>query len=169
VLLTVARIGRVHGVLGEVTIEVRTDEPDERFFIGSVLATEPASFGPLTITSVRNHNGILLLSFQGILDRNAAEKLRDVLLVADVDVNAEGFDEDDFHIQQLLGCRVVTESGTEIGLVTDVVPLPGQDLLAVDNAGKEILIPFVRAIVPTVDVKNKLIIVVEQEGLLDVQ
>lgn len=168
-LLTVARIGRVHGVLGEVTIEVRTDEPDERFFIGSVLATEPASFGPLTITSVRNHNGILLLSFQGILDRNAAEKLRDVLLVADVDVNAEGFDEDDFHIQQLLGCRVVTESGTEIGLVTDVVPLPGQDLLAVDNAGKEILIPFVRAIVPTVDVKNKLIIVVEQEGLLDVQ
>ena len=118
---------------------------------------------------MRNHNGILLLSFQGILDRNAAEKLRDVLLVADVDVNAEGFDEDDFHIQQLLGCRVVTESGTEIGLVTDVVPLPGQDLLAVDNAGKEILIPFVRAIVPTVDVKNKLIIVVEQEGLLDVQ
>ena len=168
-LLTVARIGRVHGVLGEVTIEVRTDEPDERFFIGSVLATEPASFGPLTITSVRNHNGILLLGFQGILDRNAAEKLRDVLLVADVDVNAEGFDEDDFHIQQLLGCRVVTESGTEIGLVTDVVPLPGQDLLAVDNAGKEILIPFVRAIVPTVDVKNKLITVVEQEGLLDVQ
>ena len=168
-LLTVARIGRVHGVLGEVTIEVRTDEPDERFFIGSVLATEPASFGPLTITSVRNHNGILLLSFQGILDRNAAEKLRDVLLVADVDVNAEGFDEDDFHIQQLLGCRVVTESGTEIGLVTDVVPLPGQDLLAVDNAGKEILIPFVRAIVPTVDVKNKLITVIEQEGLLDVQ
>ena len=168
-LLTVARIGRVQGVRGEVTIEVRTDEPDERFFIGSVLATEPASFGPLTITSVRNHNGILLLSFQGILDRNAAEKLRDVLLVADVDVNAEGFDEDDFHIQQLLGCRVVTESGTEIGLVTDVVPLPGQDLLAVDNAGKEILIPFVRAIVPTVDVKNKLITVIEQEGLLDVQ
>ncbi len=167
-LLTVARIGRVHGVLGEVTIEVRTDEPDERFFIGSVLATEPASFGPLTITSVRNHNGILLLGFQGILDRNAAEKLRDVLLVADVDVNAEGFDEDDFHIQQLLGCRVVTESGTEIGLVTDVVPLPGQDLLAVDNAGKEILIPFVRAIVPTVDVKNKLITVIEQEGLLNV-
>lgn len=168
-LLTVARIGRVHGVLGEVTIEVRTDEPDERFFIGSVLATEPASFGPLTITSVRNHNGILLLGFKGITDRNAAEKLRDVLLIADVDIDAQGFDEDDFHIQQLLGCTVVTESGKEIGEVADVVPLPGQDLLAVNQDGKEILIPFVRAIVPIVDVKKKLITVVEQEGLLDVE
>jgi 16S rRNA processing protein RimM len=169
VLLTVARIGRVHGVLGEVTIEVRTDEPDERFFVGSVLATEPASFGPLTISSVRNHNGILLLGFNGIKDRNAAEKLRDVLLVADVDIDAEGFDEDDFHIQQLLGCSVITQEGKHIGTVTDVVPLPGQDLLAVDHSGREILIPFVRAIVPTVDVKNKIITVIEQEGLLDVE
>jgi 16S rRNA processing protein RimM len=168
-LLTVARIGRVHGVLGEVTIEVRTDEPDERFFVGSVLATEPAPFGPLTITSVRNHNGILLLGFIGIKDRNSAEKLRDVLLVADVDVDADSDDEDDFHIQQLLGCRVVTEAGIEVGLVTDVVPLPGQDLLAVDRNGKELLIPFVRAIVPIVDVKNRVITVVEQEGLLDVE
>jgi len=168
-LLTVARIGRVHGVLGEVTIEVRTDEPDERFFVGSVLATEPASFGPLTISSVRDHNGILLLGFNGIKDRNSAEKLRDVLLVADVDVDAQSEDEDDFHIQQLLGCRVVTEAGVEVGLVTDVVPLPGQDLLAIDRAGKELLIPFVRSIVPQVDVKNKVITVVEQEGLLDVE
>lgn len=168
-LLTVARIGRVHGVLGEVTIEVRTDEPDERFVIGSVLATEPASFGPLTITSVRNHNGTLLLGFKGITDRNAAEKLRDVLLIADVDIDAQGLDEDDFHIQQLLGCTVVTESGKEIGEVADVVPLPGQDLLAVKQNGKEILIPFVRAIVPIVDVKKKLITVVEQEGLFDVE
>jgi len=84
-------------------------------------------------------------------------------------VDAPSEDEDDFHIQQLLGCRVVTESGAEVGLVTDVVPLPGQDLLAIDRAGKELLIPFVRAIVPIVDVKNRVITVVEQEGLLDVE
>ena len=168
-LLTVARIGRVHGVLGEVTIEVRTDEPDERFYVGSVLTTEPASFGPLTIRSVRNHNGTLLLAFEKIMDRNQAEKLRDVLLIADVDIEAGAIDEDDFHIQQLLGCAVVTDSGKEIGPVVDVVPLPGQDLLAVDYAGREILIPFVRAIVPTVDVKNRIITVIEQEGLLDVE
>jgi 16S rRNA processing protein RimM len=165
-LLTVARIGRVHGVLGEVTIEVRTDEPDERFYIGSVLTTEPASFGPLKITSVRNHNGIILLGFDNITDRTQAEKLRDVLLQADVDIDAPGIDEDDFHIQQLLGCQVFTTEGLEVGPVTDLVPLPGQDLLAIDFNGREILIPFVYELVPTVDVKNKRIEIIAQAGLL---
>ena len=165
-LLTVARIGRAHGVLGEVTIEVRTDEPDERFYIGSVLTTEPASFGPLAIKSVRNHNGTLLLAFENVSDRNQAEKLRDVLLQADVDIDAPGMDEDDFHIQQLLGCQVVTTDGVEVGPVTDLVPLPGQDLLAIDYKGREILVPFVFELVPTVDVKAKKIVIVAQEGLL---
>ncbi|MFM2160378.1 MAG: hypothetical protein RLY39_909, partial [Actinomycetota bacterium] len=66
--LVVARIGRAHGVLGEATIEVRTDQPEDRFCIGSVLATEPTTFGPLTITSVRDHNGTLLLGFKGVSD-----------------------------------------------------------------------------------------------------
>ena len=165
-LLTVARIGRAHGVLGEVTIEVRTDEPDERFYIGSVLTTEPASFGPLKIKSVRNHNGTLLLAFENVTDRNQAEKLRDVLLKADVDIDAPGIDEDDFHIQQLLGCQVFTTEGIEVGPVTDLVPLPGQDLLAINYQGRELLIPFVHELVPTVDVKNKRIEIVAQEGLL---
>ncbi len=165
-LLTVARIGRAHGVLGEVTIEVRTDGPDERFYIGSVLTTEPASFGPLKIKSVRNHNGTLLLAFENVTDRNQAEKLRDVLLKADVDIDAPGIDEDDFHIQQLLGCQVFTTEGIEVGPVTDLVPLPGQDLLAINYQGRELLIPFVHELVPTVDVKNKRIEIVAQEGLL---
>ena len=165
-LLTVARIGRAHGVLGEVTIEVRTDEPDERFYIGSVLTTEPASFGPLKIKSVRNHNGTLLLAFENVTDRNQAEKLRDVLLQADVDIDAPGIDEDDFHIQQLLGCQVFTTEGIEVGPVTDLVPLPGQDLLAINYQGRELLIPFVHELVPTVDLKNKRIEIVAQEGLL---
>ena len=165
-LLTVARIGRAHGVLGEATIEVRTDMPEERFFIGSVLATEPVSFGPLTVTSVRNHNGILLLGFQGYEDRNAIEKLRDVLLVADVNIDEEFEDEDDYHVQQLIGCSVVTTSGEAVGTVKDVVNLPGQDLLAVDYQGREILIPFVLEIVPEVLLKEKKIIINPPAGLL---
>ena len=165
-LLVVARIGRAHGVNGEATIEVRTDLPEERFIVGSVLVTEPSSFGPLTITSVRNHNGTLLLGFKEVKDRTAVEKLRDVLLLADVDISESG-DEDNFHIQELLGCRVVTDTGVEVGIMTDLVQLPGQDLLAVDHNGREILIPFVLEIVPEIDVENKVITITPPEGLLD--
>ena len=164
--LVVARIGRAHGVLGEATIEVRTDQPEDRFYIGSVLATEPTTFGPLTITSVRDHNGTLLLGFKGVNDRNQVEELRDVLLLAEVDIEADS-SEDDFHVQQLLQCQVSTQDGLEIGLVTDVINLPGQDVLAVDYNGREVLIPFVKAIVPIVDVKNRKITVVPPAGLLD--
>jgi len=165
-LLVVARIGRAHGVNGEATIEVRTDLPEERFIVGSVLVTEPSTFGPLTISSIRNHNGTLLLGFKEVKDRTAVEKLRDVLLLADVDIS-EGGDEDNFHIQELLGCRVVTDAGIEVGIMTDLVQLPGQDLLAVEHNGREILIPFVVEIVPEIDVENKVITITPPEGLLD--
>ncbi len=165
-LLVVARIGRAHGVNGEATIEVRTDLPEERFIVGSVLVTEPSTFGPLTISSVRNHNGTLLLGFKEVKDRTAVEKLRDVLLLADVDIS-EGGDDDNFHIQELLGCRVVTDAGIEVGIMTDLVQLPGQDLLAVNHNGREILIPFVVEIVPEIDVENKVITITPPEGLLD--
>ena len=83
--LVVARIGRAHGIKGEVTVEVRTDEPELRLGPGAVLATDPASAGPLTIETGRVHSGRLLLRFEGVRDRNAAEALRNTLLIAEVD------------------------------------------------------------------------------------
>jgi len=100
VLLVVGRIGRAHGVLGEATVEVRTDLPEERFYVGAQFTTDPAKFGPLTIESARGHNGVLLLKFTTIKDRTAIEKLRDVLLLADVDVEEE-FDDEVNHSSQM--------------------------------------------------------------------
>ena len=99
--LNVGRIGRAHGILGEATIEVRTDDAASRFALGARLETD--DHGDLTVESVRVHNGILLLSFKGYSDRNAVEKLRDALLYADIDINAPGEDEDDYHVLQLVG------------------------------------------------------------------
>jgi 16S rRNA processing protein RimM len=156
--LLVGRIGRAHGILGEATIEVRTDEPDRRFAIGNKVQTD--SHGELTITSGRVHNGILLLGFAGISDRNAIEKLRNVLIYCDVDIDEPGIDEDDYHVLQLIGCAAHLESGVKIGEITDVINLPGQDLLAIATENGEILIPFVHQLVPVVDVKAKKVIVV---------
>ena len=156
--LLVGRIGRAHGILGEATIEVRTDEPDRRFAIGATVQTD--SNGDLKIISGRVHNGILLLGFEGISDRNGIEKLRNVLLYADVDIHETNEDEDEYHVMQLIGCAAVLESGEFFGEVTDVVNLPGQDLLAIKTAQGEQLVPFVHQLVPTVDIASKKIVVI---------
>ena len=149
--LNVGRIGKAHGILGEATIEVRTDEAEDRFAIGAVLETD--SHGELTVVSARVHNGILLLGFQGIEDRNSIEALRNELLYAEVDIAAPGIDEDDYHVLQLVGCTAYLVDGDEFGVVTDVLNLPGQDVLAIKSADGEVLIPFVRQLVPVVDIK----------------
>jgi 16S rRNA processing protein RimM len=151
--LNVGRIGKAHGILGEATIEVRTDEAEDRFALGAVLETE--SHGNLTVASARVHNGILLLSFEGIEDRNAIETLRNELLYADVDIDAPGVDEDDYHVLQLVGCKAFLVDGDEFGEVSEVLNLPGQDVLVIKSDSAETLIPFVRQLVPIVDVKAR--------------
>jgi 16S rRNA processing protein RimM len=106
------------------------------------------------------HNGILLLSFVGHVDRNAIEKLRDVLLYADVDIDAPGEDEDDYHVQQLIGCMAFLEDENALGKVSDVLNLPGQDVLVIQSTNGEVLIPFVRALVPVVDITAKKLVVI---------
>jgi 16S rRNA processing protein RimM len=156
--LLVGRIGRAHGILGEATIEVRTDEPDRRFAIGRTVSTD--SHGELKIISGRVHNGILLLGFDGFNDRNAIEKLRNTLLYSEVDINEASDVADEYHVLQLIGCQVILENGDVFGEVSDVINLPGQDLLAIETNEGEQLIPFVHQLVPAVDIKNKKITVI---------
>jgi len=151
--LNVGRIGRAHGILGEATIEVRTDLAEARFAIGAQLETD--SHGILTVVSARVHNGILLLGFTGISDRNSVEKLRDVLLYSEVDIDEPGFEEDDYHVLQLIGCKAYLVDGDLLGEVTEVLNLPGQDVLSIKSENGEVLIPFVHQLVPIVDIKAK--------------
>jgi 16S rRNA processing protein RimM len=173
-LVTVGRIGRPHGVRGEVTVEVRTDEPERRFAIGSRLATDLPHHPEIVITGARWHQAVLLLTLEGIEDRSAAESVRNAVLSIDVDAHERPEDDDEFYDHQLLGMRVVTVDGNEVGEVIDVVHLPAQDLLivsagskAVEGAAAEVFIPFVREIVPNVDVQARVITVDPPPGLLD--
>ena len=159
--LNVGRIGRAHGILGEATIEVRTDEAADRFAIGAKLDTD--SHGSLTVASARVHNGILLLAFKGISDRNGIEKYRNELLYAEVDIDAPGADEDDYHVLQLIGCKAHLVDGDLFGEVTDVLNLPGQDVLVIKTDDGESLIPFVHQLVPSVDIKSKKMVVIPPE------
>ena len=151
---------------GVVTVEIRTDDPDSRFAIGATLATDPENKGPLTIRDARFHSGTLLLSFNGFDDRTSVEGLRNVLLLSDVNPKEANATEDDFHISQIVGSSVIDGEGIDWGLVVDVMHLPAQDTLVIDHNGREILVPFVKAFVPKVDIDKKIITVNSIESLL---
>ncbi|MEU6011613.1 ribosome maturation factor RimM [Streptomyces sp. NPDC047453] len=168
--LVVARIGRAHGIKGEVTVEVRTDEPELRLAPGAVLATDPASAGPLTIATGRVHSGRLLLRFEGVRDRNAAEALRNILLIAEIDPEELPEGEDEYYDHQLMDLDVVTVDGKEVGRITEISHLPSQDLLIVERPdGTEVMIPFVGEIVTEIDLEEQRAVVDPPPGLIDDQ
>jgi len=168
--LVVGRVGRPHGLRGEVTVEVRTDDPDQRFMAGSSLATVPAERGPLIVAGSRWHSGRLLVRFAGYEDRDAAEELRDTILAIDSDELQPLEDPDDFYDHDLIGLQVVTAVGDPVGAVSDVLHY-GQDMLVIEGtgtrSGNEILVPFVAAIVPEVDVVAGRLVIDPPPGLLD--
>jgi 16S rRNA processing protein RimM len=170
--VVVGRIGRPHGVRGEVTVEVRTDDPDLRFAPGAVLHTDPADRGPLTVAGVHWHSGTLLLRLEGpdgqpIDSREAAEAVRNTELLVGVADLPEIEDPDSYYDHQLVGLTARSTDGTVLGEVT-AVRHEAQDLLVVRRTeGGEALIPFVSAIVPTVDLAGGFLVVDPPEGLLE--
>ena len=170
--VVVGRIGRPHGVRGEVTVELRTDEPERRFADGAVLDVRPAggrSSGPaqLTVTGSRTHQDRLLLTFAGVGDRTAAEALRGALLVTDIGGQAPE-DPEEFYDHQLVGLAVVTLEGGAAGTIAEVVHTGAQDLLVVRRDGREdALVPFVTALVPEVDLAAGQVVVADRPGLLE--
>lgn len=168
--LVVGRIGRPHGIRGDVIVEVRTDDPDLRFAAGSVLATEPAASGPLTVSAARWHSGRLLVTFAGIDDRDQADELRGVMLAVESAELADPGDPEYFRDYQLVGLDVLTTGGERVGKVADVLH-HGQDMLVVEGSGArsgaEILVPFVAPLVPEVDVAGGRLVIDPPPGLLD--
>lgn len=167
-LLVVGRIGKPQGIKGEVTVQVRTDDPDARFAAGAVLATDPVERGPLTVASSRWQNGRLVVLFEGVADRNRAEELRETLLQVDARTLPPPEDEDEFHDHVLRGMTAELVRGGRLGEVADVLHLPHGDVLVVQTGEREVLVPFVKAIVPVVDVAARRLEVDPPEGLLDV-
>lgn len=175
--VVVGRIGRPHGVHGEVSVEVRTDEPGRRFADGTVLGTRTplgaAPHGPdrpasLTVQRTRWHQSRLLVTFAELPDRTAAEAVRGLSLVTDVDLAEAPDDPEEFYDHQLVGLAAVTTDGVPVGEVSDVVHGAGQDLLTLRTPeGREVLVPFVTALVPVVDVPGGRLEIADRPGLID--
>jgi len=168
--LVVGRVARPHGVRGELVVDVRTDEPEQRFAAGVSLAATLRSGerSTLVVVVARPHGARLLVRFDAVADRYAAEALRGALLTVDSSELAAPSGPDEFYDHQLEGLSAQLADGTVVGTVTEVVHGPGGELLAIAREGRqEALVPFVRAIVPTVDLDAGRIVLTPPDGLLE--
>jgi 16S rRNA processing protein RimM len=173
--VVVGRIGKPHGIKGEVSVQLRTDEPDRRFAAGTVLRTQSPQGGApgperparLTVHTARWHQSRLLVSFTEVGDRDVAEAVRGLLLAVEVDPEESPEDPEEFYDHQLVGLHVVTTDGEAVGELAEVVHGPAQDLLSVRaEDGREVLVPFVSELVPEVDVAGGRVVVRDRPGLI---
>lgn len=161
--VVIGRIGRAHGIRGELGVDIRTDEPERRFVPGSSVMYDG---GTLTITTVRHHSGRLLVRFEGFNDRTAAETLHGKILELDIDAAELPDDPEEFYDHQLVGLEVRAGERV-IGTVAQIIHMPAQDTLAIIADGREILVPFVLDLVPEVDVRGGFVRVADVPGLIN--
>lgn len=172
----VGRIGKPHGLRGDVTIDVRSDEPERRFVAGTRLlarrsvaapGTPTATATKLTLTSARWHGSVLLARFAEIPDRTAAEGARGLQLFVTLAPDEAPEDPEEYYDHQLVGLTAYDVAGTRLGQVTAVQHGAAQDLLTVTTPeGREALVPFVAALVPEVDLGAGRLTIADRPGLV---
>ncbi|MBF0807157.1 ribosome maturation factor RimM [Rothia nasimurium] len=184
----VARIGKPHGIRGEVTVQLFTDAPEERFAPGAVLDIEnfnPASpagtiapAGTLTVKKSRWNKKILVVAFEEVTNRNQAEELRDTRLTFDSSAETDADSDDEgYYEHELLDLPVYLAADVKdgylpeepIAVVTGLQTMPTQDLLILENTadGEEVMIPFVEELIPAIDTEEGYIIINPPAGLLE--
>lgn len=169
--LRVGRLTKAHGLKGAIKIELYTDDPGRRFVPGAVFTLQVPTSSPwhgktLELIELKWFNSHAVAFFKDVPDRSAAETLIKAILWVDQDLNESPEEEDAWFDHQLVGLSVVRD-GVKVGVVSLVDHLPAQDLLHVTTDSGEVLVPFVKAIVPAVDIAAGTLTVTPPVGLFE--
>jgi 16S rRNA processing protein RimM len=170
--LRVGRLVKAHGLKGAIKLELYTDSPDQRFQPGQVLELQVPEtsewFGKtITVTELRFYNQAPVLFLEGIDDRSKAETLIKAILLIETEADVLPEEPEAWYDHQLIGLKAVV--GEElVGTVTRVDHLPAQDLLAIETTNGEVLVPFVKQIVPEVDLALRKLTLTPPDGLFEV-
>lgn len=169
--LRVGRLLKAHGLKGAIKLELYTDSPNERFVSGATFNLQVPDQSPwfgkaVTVKELRWYNNQPVLFLEGIEDRTQAEALIKAILLVDQDLEQTPAEPDAWYDQQLVGLKVFRDD-KEIGAVARVEHLPAQDLLVVDFNDTEVMVPFVKAIVPEVDIKAGRVTITPPLGLFE--
>jgi 16S rRNA processing protein RimM len=161
--VAVGRITRAHGVKGEVAVLVLS-QVAERFEPGSRLFLSEGEDRPVTVGAVRPHRQRLLVQFEEVEDRDAAEALQGAYLFVPAGA-APQLPDGEFWTHDLIGCEVVTTEGRSLGSIREVIHTPANDVWAAEGDGGEILVPALKDVVEEVDVKARRVVVRAISGL----
>jgi 16S rRNA processing protein RimM len=169
--LRVGRLLKAHGLKGAIKLELYTDSPKERFRVGAVLELQVPEdslwFGKfVTVADLKWYNTHPVIFLEGISDRDGAEGLTKAILLVDQPLDASPAEPDAWYDHQLAGLKVMRQ-GLEIGELIRVDHMPAQDLLIIKTSTGEVLLPFVKAFVPRVDVSAGLIEITPPGGLFE--
>jgi len=169
--LRVGRLLKAHGLKGALKLELYTDDPDGRFVPGAVFTLQVPESSPwhgksVTVREFRWMNSHPVVFLEDVDDRSAAESLVRAILWIDQDGAIESSEDDAWYDHQLVGLDVIRD-GETVGRVLRVDHFPAQDLLIVRSGDREVLVPFVKAIVPEVDVAAGRVVVTPPPGLFE--
>jgi 16S rRNA processing protein RimM len=170
--LRVGRLVKAHGLKGAIKLELYTDSPDQRFKPGQILELQVPEtsdwFGKtITVSELRFYNQSPVLFLEGIDDRSKAETLIKAILLIETETDILPEEPEAWYDHQLVGLKALVGQES-VGTVTRVDHLPAQDLLAIDTANGEVLVPFVKQIVPEVDLALGQLILTPPDGLFEV-
>lgn len=169
--MRVGRLLKAHGLKGAIKLELYTDSPNERFVPGAVFELQVPEESPwfgktVTVTELRWYNQAPVLFLEGITDRTGAESLIKAILLIDAETEKLPDEPDAWYDHQLVGLKALRD-GVEVGQVVRVEHFPAQDLLIIKAGDREVMLPFVKAIVPAVDIKAGTVTVTPPTGLFE--
>jgi 16S rRNA processing protein RimM len=169
--LRVGRLTKAHGLKGAIKLELFTDTPEERFVPGAVFSLQVPTGSKwhgktIELVELRWYNGHAVGFFAGVGDRSEAETLIKAILWVNQDADALPREEDAWYDHQLVGLSALRD-GVKVGSIARVDHLPAQDLLVVKTPGGEVLVPFVKAIVPAVDIEAGTVTLTPPLGLFE--
>ena len=169
--LRVGRLTKAHGLKGAIKVELYTDAPERRFVPGAVFALQVPTDSPwhgktIELAELKYYNAQPVAFFKNISDRTTAESLIKAILWIDQDLDAAPDEEDAWFDHQLVGLTVLRD-GAPVGTVSQVDHLPAQDLLTVTTSAGDVLVPFVKAIVASVDIEAGTMTVTPPQGLFE--
>jgi len=167
--VSVGKIVNFHGIQGEARVGYSRNQQDFLMSLKSVFLKKDNEYIEFEIASIRPNKTFLLIKFKGINSINDILPYKGCLLFVEENIIRESLDEDEFLIDEMVGLEIFdNEDGKKLGFVIGVSNNGASDLLSVKTNSKKIcLIPFVKAIVPVVDIKNKKIMINNIEGLLE--
>ena len=169
--MRVGRLLKAHGLKGAIKLELYTDSPNERFVPGAVFELQVPEESPwfgktVKVTELRWYNQSPVLFLDGVVDRTGAESLIKAILLIDAETEKLPEEPDAWYDHQLVGLKALRD-GVEVGEVVRVDHFPAQDLLIIKTGDREVMLPFVKAIVPSVDIKAGTLTVTPPTGLFE--